>query len=463
MNTDKAYLFGLIIGGGIWGSGEDILRIRLPYKQWGSFRQNPKRAASISQDIMRVVSPLFRNIYNIPIDFEATDWEWNILCHGDLSQLKFDLASYGINCVGELRNSASFGSVIADLVDDNLKRRFIAGLADTIASTAPTHRRFNDNVQILSFELKGFNFALICDLCRLLHSVNCFPDQIGWNHPNLQCTSNPYYRGWTKGTKLRVLLDQYAEFGAFAFKTKAKSSTDNRNLQNQKNKAVPCPERDIHVAASCVHPAEHDKRLPELIRGGHYLHNRHICAVLGCENAPYGKIKDSFNDIGKLIIPFPIICKASKMRIEEIIQNDPLLCNRKYCISNVKISTLYKEFQSDNNCLLYANKPECGYPISEVMQAIAFLVANDNELRGTRTKGGYVQIIERYLLSTPNVSVEMRVPDLLTPLVICRNNRAAMIGSRNPSVYKKIVTVSPDNEYKLCVRKITEADLRDAR
>ena len=52
MNTDKAYLFGLIIGGGIWGNAEDVFRIRLPYRQWGSYIQNPQRASDISRDIM---------------------------------------------------------------------------------------------------------------------------------------------------------------------------------------------------------------------------------------------------------------------------------------------------------------------------------------------------------------------------------------------------------------------------
>lgn len=33
MNTDKAYILGLIIGGGIWGNAEDIFKIRLPFKQ----------------------------------------------------------------------------------------------------------------------------------------------------------------------------------------------------------------------------------------------------------------------------------------------------------------------------------------------------------------------------------------------------------------------------------------------
>ena len=52
MNTDKAYILGLIIGGGIWGNAEDVFKIRLPFKQWGSYEANPKRAGEISRDVM---------------------------------------------------------------------------------------------------------------------------------------------------------------------------------------------------------------------------------------------------------------------------------------------------------------------------------------------------------------------------------------------------------------------------
>ena len=27
MNTDKAYILGLVIGGGVWGNAEDVFRI----------------------------------------------------------------------------------------------------------------------------------------------------------------------------------------------------------------------------------------------------------------------------------------------------------------------------------------------------------------------------------------------------------------------------------------------------
>ena len=185
MNTDKAYLFGLIIGGGIWGNAEDVFRIRLPYRQWGSYIQNPQRASDISRDIMGLVSPLFKNIYNINVSFETSEsGVWYILCEGDLTDLISDLEKYDIRCEGELRKNATLKKIVNALLDDNLKRRFVAGLADTIASTNPNHRRFTNEVQILSFELKGFNFTFVCELCRLLYSINCLPDQILWNHPN---------------------------------------------------------------------------------------------------------------------------------------------------------------------------------------------------------------------------------------------------------------------------------------
>jgi hypothetical protein len=112
-----------------------------------------------------------------------------------------------------------------------------------------------------------------------------------------------FNKGWRKGFKVRVQLDQYADFGAFSFGTKAKSAYENLQLQQQTHPAVPCPERQLNATVSCVHPAENDDRLPDTIRGGHYLHNRHFCAVLGCEYAPYSEIIKLFSRVGDLVIP----------------------------------------------------------------------------------------------------------------------------------------------------------------
>jgi len=459
MNTDKAYIFGLIIGGGIWGNAEDVFRIHLPYNKWGSYQENPARAGQISGDILKTVGQTFRAVYGISVQYEATNsGNWTILCDGDMTALKADLLSYGIECEGELRQNTSISLLVADLVDDNLKRRFIAGLVDTIGSMAVSQRRFSDEIQIMSFEIKGFNFSFVCDLCRMLHSVNCYPDQILWNHPNLNASSNPYYSDWDKGNKLRIQLDQYANFGAFAFRAKAQSSQENRRLQNQAHPGKSCPDQTVRISKKCVHSSENDSRLPENIRGGHYIHYRHICAVLGCEHAPYGALQSLFSHLGRQITPFPILLKDTLSEVERIVDETFLYSNRQYQTLNVSVSGLLSEYKSSKSAYLYGTTN--GYPLAEVLQAVAYVIADDSELFGNRPRGGYEVLVERHIALNPSLVIEIRKPDLLTPLVIVGNGRGAMVGADNPTVYSRLINVSPDNEYKLCVRPITEEDLQ---
>lgn len=464
MNTDKAYLLGLIIGGGDFGNAEDVLRIRLPYRKWGSYLGNPQRAGQIARDILQQVGQMFRAVYNLSVQYETSPGgTWVILCEGDTTSLKSDLSQYGIRTEGEVRGNADISLLVADLIDANLKRRFIAGIADTIGSMAKSHRRFTDEHQTISLEIKGYNYHFVCQLCHLLYSINCIPDQVSWNHPNIHCTSDPYYGQWNKGFKLRILLDQYSRFGAFAFRTKAESSNENRRLQQQTHEAERCEARDINVTPSAVHPAEHDARLPEEIRDGHYLHFRHFCAVLGCEHAPYNKISMLLRHPGNYINPFPILHKDTQLEIEHIISRTPLYSARRYTILNMSVFSLLTSFNNDNNTLLYGNSVTTGYPISKIMQAIAYVLADDDELNGRRPAGGYVQVIERHLQRNPELAVEIRRPDLLTPLLIFNNGRGAMIGAENPEVYNRLISICPNNQYKLIVRQITEEDLRNAQ
>ncbi|HIT96442.1 MAG TPA: hypothetical protein IAC45_05235 [Candidatus Aphodousia faecavium] len=460
INTDKAYLLGLIIGGGFFGNAEDYFQIKLPYKKWGSIIDNPQRAGAIAKDIVTKVNAMFRAIYNLSIQYEATDkGNWTILCEGDISELKADLQNLGIECEGELRGNVDLQPIIDLLVDDNLKRRFVAGLADTIGSMAKSQRRFTDEHQIISFEIKGYNFKFVCDLCRLLYSINAIPDQINWNHPNIHCTSNPYYKQWNKGFKLRILLDQYAQYGSFSFRTKAESSQENRKLQKETHNAEKCETRTLSITASCVHSAEKDEKLPEVIRNGHYIHCKHFCAVLGCEHAPYNLLQPYFKKIGDYVFPFPILCKAPTNEIEQIISSDSLLSNRKYQDVNWSVASLLKSFEEKEKTLMGGDGNTSGYPLSEILKGIAYVVAEDVELSGTRPKGPFVDILKKHIEQNPQLSVVVRVPELLTPLVIHGAKRSALIGARNPDVYARLVTFDENNPYKLVVRKITEEDL----
>ncbi|MBQ4568098.1 MAG: hypothetical protein IJA79_08245 [Desulfovibrio sp.] len=107
MDTDRAYLLGLIIGGGVFGNAEDVFRIRLPYKKWGSYIDNPERAGQIAGDILRKVGQMFRSVYNLSVQYEATPAGiWTILCEGDITEVQEDLTRYGLTCEGEIRGNA---------------------------------------------------------------------------------------------------------------------------------------------------------------------------------------------------------------------------------------------------------------------------------------------------------------------------------------------------------------------
>lgn len=461
MDTDRAYLLGLVIGGGIWGNAEDVFRIRLPYKQWGSYEANPQRAGQISQDVMRVVSPLFRAIYGLSISYDTVgSGEWNILCEGDLTDLRAELESYGIVCEGEVRKTANINNIVPALVDENLKRRFIAGLADTIGSTKQSHRRFTDDKQMISFEINGFEYHFVCALCKLLHSIKCYPDQILWNHPNFHCGMNPYDKKWKKGFKLRVYLDQYDKFGAFAFASKATSTKQNIELENQTNIAIPCADREIKSPSmSCVHCDEDSPLLPDDIRGGHYIHNKHVCAVLGCEHAPYAEVRKILCNAENYINPFPIMVKGTRSEIESIISVNPLFNKRVYRQVELSISTISNA--KNNLGLMWGNGSNSGYPVSKIIRAIAYLIAaGTGQLNGSRPKGSEEQIIKSYLRQYPQSVVMCYLPDLLTPMYISMGDYSVLIGPNNPQVYRTLISYDENNRFKLKVRQITEDDLK---
>lgn len=254
-------------------------------------------------------------------------------------------------------------------------------------------------------------------------------------------------------------MDQYEKFGAFAFVSKALSAKENQALEKSKNQGIPCNEREIKMpSVTCVHCEENSELLPENIRGGHYLHNRHVCAVLQCEHAPYGEVQKLIDKAEYCINPFPVLVKATGEEIDEIIEADPLLKNRSYQTRNVKISDLYG--LADNK-LMYGKSGESGYPVKKIKLALAYLIAaKTDQLNGSRPKGSKDKVIKNYLENHPDSEVLMFVPEILTPMIIRMGAYATLIGPNNPKVYKNLIQNCPENRYKIKIRKITEEDLK---
>lgn len=468
MNTDKAYIMGLVVGGGCFHANNTVFSIRLPYKQWGDTLKHPERAGVIANDILKVVKPLMKVEYNLDVSYTAGK-EWNIVCHGDTSGLIQDLQSFHIMPTADLHKTADMQYLIAALADTTMKKRFIAGVADTIGSMAPSHRRFSDDVQIISFEISGYNYKYVCQLCNLLYQLGCVPDQILWQHPNMQSGADPYYKAWKKGHKLRVTLDSFSTFGSLAFKSKSIASRENREKESKPHTAEKCENRKLAVpGVVAVHTEEAYADIPAELRGGHYIHHKQICAALHCLHAPKNELNGLLAHAENYVSPFPVLHKDTASGLAALIAADPLLQNRRYTQLDVPVKELVALMEHGAAAVLFANgtlqpcySRSKGYPLPAIMDAVAYLIASrTGNLNGKRPRGNREEILQNALTADPDFCVTVAVPDLLTPAVFTDGSAAAMVGPLNAEVYRRLISYDPGNPYKMLVRKITEADLR---
>lgn len=462
INTDKAYIFGLIIGGGSFGSSKKSFAIKLPYDKWGDAATNPTRASKISQDIMSVVSPTMQNNYGLSTSYSASTKEWQILVSGNFAQLETDLKSYGIDLYQNMQKSARISKLCSALINDVLKKKFIAGLADTIGSTNPNHRRFSADVQIISFEFSGFNYDLVYEICKLFASTGCYADQILWNHPNMHSASDPYYTAWKKGFKLRVALDPYTDDMGFAFQSKTLSARDNLAKERKgKVKSIPCNKKPLSPNCSVLHPAENDLSLPPEIRGGHYIHHKQICAVLGCPFAPYKELDVLLAHAGEYVNPFPILYKAEKSDTISKLKSDKFLSKRTFTYSTHSLASLIRMKENGETTLAFGNGDDTGYPIGKILDAVNYIIQKqEGTLKGNRTTGNRDETLSTYLSTHRDFKVSIGFPDLMSVLLVedISGKTCVLVGAQNPRLYQKLIVRDPTNKYKISVKEITEAD-----
>lgn len=462
IDTDKAYLFGLLIGGGVFGADNSSFLIQLPYNSWGDITKNPQRASEIGQSILNVVKNTFEGTYGITCSYTINKGKWIINCFGNTTELKNELASYGVSASGELRKSAKIDGLVAALTNDGLKRRFLAGLADTIGSLSPAQRRFTSDFAIISFEFNGFNYSLIYNVCQLLCSLGLYPDQMEWNHPNFQAGDDAYYPSWKKGCKLRVALDDYSSYGKFAFTPKAKAMQVEIGKQTKgANTSLPCNSsaRPLTFSYSCVHPGEDCHELPDIIRGGHFINPKHICCLLGCPYAPKDAIEEALQHPEQYVSPFTICTKGdSLVEITHIIQSDPFYSQLHFTPHSYLIKDLYNAFCDKPNLLLFGHSNIAGYPINNIIGCIAYLLAGENELFGKRVRGSQTQLIEKKIKENPDLLIQIMEPDYLSVLIIQFGSKACLVGAKHPKLTKKLIVKDPNNPLKFKLRKPTLED-----
>jgi hypothetical protein len=443
INTDKAYILGLIVGGGrIDGK---TLQISLPYKKWGDLAIEPSRAGGIAKDILLRLNPILSATYNINVSYTIST-DWKIRCTEITESLLYDLQQLGLPLAGEMRLEANLKQLTKFLVTDEHKKRFMAGLVDTVGSLAETHRRFTNEFQIISFEFKGQNFELVADVAEILFSIDCPPDQILWNHPNQHSGNCRYYKSWNKGFKIRVALNDYIFRGTFVFESKKDSAVQNQKMHKadiniKKTQTIREPNR------TTLHIDQDARRLPLNIQGGLFIHNSHFNCVLGMVSGIENGIKDLIKKPELYFCPFTCLTKGTTQDITKIIQSEDYLSKTKYTNKKHIISTIF-DLEKQGLRLLFGKSKQDGFPINLILQALAYVIAaSKGHVIGKRVKGEYRDL----LLQNINTVVDIYIPDKGTCIKIIHGEYASLVGYINNDFNKQLI--KKVEGYKIYIRE----------
>jgi hypothetical protein len=425
MTPEKAYILGMLVGGG--KISNKTFTIILPFNKWG---MNPQKMNIIAKDILTRIQQRFQKAYNITVTYEIGNKEWRIkpLDLVDLTELQSDLESLQLPTNGTLLNTVNLAFAKQNL-SSLTTEYFLSGIFDTRASLTKSHRRFNDNAPVVSIEIPGGsqNFEFVTGLCAWLTDLGSVTDQILFNHPCQHAPSDPTYKGWKKGFKIRFLVKSFLAKHSFALQAKAIDITALEKQQN-KSEQIPCLQRKPkNTSAVSIHNDIDNATLPTIVRNKLYFHYHHICCEMNCPYAPKEAIENLLDNYENLVSFFPRLSKS--FDFESLKESYDKIAQKYF--SAYKIGSITLSLAKIQKTELYQKQ----YLDLEV--GLAFLVAD--ELNGKRHKGSK----DKILAVTKNVNLTIFEPQNLdgTPILLHNptNDRAIILSSSNSDFNLSIV------------------------
>ena len=386
INHVKAYLLGLLVGGG--KIDQNVFIVDLPLKKWG---MDPKRMNSIATDILTKICNYFHSTYNFNVTYEIGNGKWLIkpIAGADISPLIQDLKELYLPIGGFLLASADLSTAKQQLTGISIES-FLSGIFDTRASLTLSHRRFTSDAPIVSIEIPGSteNFKFVVQLCSWLTDLGSITDQILYNHPNQHAPSDPDYKNWKKGFKIRFLVKSFLAQHSFALQAKSVDANLIEKKQ-RKDEQIPCYLRKLGKPSQItIHTQQNSKELPEEVRNKIFFHYHHFCAVLNCPHAPIDEIKKIVVEKNKLINFFARLSKGSKNEMQKKFNDIQLMYfpTEKINLHTLKVKELRTERFND---------------FKGITQGLAYLFADN--LKGKRHTGPMEEVIKYAQESVVNI------------------------------------------------------------
>lgn len=174
----------------------------------------------------------------------------------------------------------------------SVKREFVRGIADGSAWLRPGtfFRDKSMGKRRVFIAVDNRNWQLAVQLCSLLQQHLGVPvGEILWGHPNLR-DPNCRFPDRPEGREhqIRVFCEAFEQIG---FNLEHKNQLLKEFAQDDKENRPLGPVRPCNPLAirshaptlKALHPQEHHKRLPNVLRGKHFESYWEICLALGCQ------------------------------------------------------------------------------------------------------------------------------------------------------------------------------------
>jgi hypothetical protein len=425
MTPEKAYILGMLVGGG--KISNKTFTVVLPLNKWG---MEPQKMSVIAKDILTRIQKRFQKAYNVAVTYEIGNSKWQIkpIENIDLSALQADLISLKLPTNGTLLNTANLAFAKQKL-SSLTTEYFLSGIFDTRASLAKSHRRFTGNAPVVSIEIPGGtqNFTFVTGLCAWLTDLGSVTDQILFNHPCQHAPSDPTYKGWNKGFKIRFLVKSFLAKHSFALQAKAIDITTLEKQQNKIEQTACLERKPRNPTPVSIHNDINNSSLPAIVRNKLYFHYHHICCEMNCPYAPKKHIENLLDNYESLVSFFPRLSKS--FDFDDLKKSYDKIAQKYFIGYNIHSQILSLEQVQKSE--LYQSQ----YLDLEV--GLAFLVAN--ELNGKRHKGSKDKILNAAKSTNINIFEPQNLEG--TPILLHNENngRAIILSSSNSNFNRSIV------------------------
>jgi hypothetical protein len=303
MNTEMAYLLGLVCGNGEVkrSNTTTTISISVPHKKLKTENNDDVRVyvkASIT-DLRAVLEPLI----GTGIDFIQQP-NYSVL---SLTKPNEDFLIREI--LRHVSNASSHEDmrISSDVFNASLAERiyFLRGFSDVTGYIRKSNYHFKKHMHRVYIEVPR-NWELVVDVCNLLKSVDVPVQNINWGHPNMRDGNLIDYdkgkpNSWKKEHQIKIWANEFEKIGFAVIHKKQALEKLSRELQEGINASGKDVESVTHKfywegktktksSSRKSHPSANDNSIPETIRGQNFDSWKKIAAKLGYGEADYERV-----------------------------------------------------------------------------------------------------------------------------------------------------------------------------